>query len=733
MVSVIVVHFEVEKELIACIFSIIKSKPKVKFEIIVVDNSQSNDLKRQLKNFPQVKYIRSGKNIGFGAGNNLGSKVALGEHLFFLNPDTIVEKGSIGKLFSFVNNNPKAGMVAPLLLDTSGKPYSNQGSSRYDLRSAIVTCSFLNKIFPNNPISKKFFHKNWNKLGVKEFDVVPGTAFMIKKDLFEKIGKFDENFFLYFEEYDLAKRVRELGYKNYIVPQAKVIHFWESSTRKRNDIDKIFAQSRDYFFRKNYGKLFAFAVVLFSNIGMKELLLGLIIILSVFLSSFKIRDLMNFIGDQAWFYLSARDAIINGQIPLVGISSSHPWLHQGPLWTYLLIPFLWLFNFDPVSGAYLTIIMGVLSVLAIYIVGSILFSKRAGLIASLLYATSPLAVYYMRFPYHTSPIPLFVIALIFPLYKIIKGELDYVPLTIFSLAVLYNFEIATSVLWGIPVLLLIYCYFRNRESLRKLFNKKIIFFSIFSLIVPLLPVILYDVRNGFPQTLKFTAWIFYRAISLFNYNSHQSFSIGKIFIMFNFLFDNFKKLIFAQSSLVFFILLLCLIVWETYGLLKKRMKNPNNLLILLLLIPLLLIILNQIPSDAYLPIFFPVIVLLFSSFLDFVIMKKYLFFPVLILIIVLTLLNINFMLKNNFMFNKSGRLFTLDKQLQATNQILKIAQKRDYNLKGKGFGSQFESFTMNYEYLSWWLGHAPSKKNEQLKIYISESASGIKIENKSEK
>jgi hypothetical protein len=733
MVSIIIVNYKVEKELIACISSVIKSKTKVKFEIIVVDNSQRNDLERKLKNFPQVKYIKSERNIGFGAGNNLGSKVALGEYLFFLNPDTVIEKCSIDILYDFANNNPKTGMIAPLLLDVSGKPYSNQGSNKYEFKSAMVIGSFLNNILPNNPISKEFFHKDWNKKNVEEFDVVPGTAFMIKKDLFEKIGRFDENFFLYFEEYDLAKRVKELRYRNYVVPQAKAMHVWEASAKKRNDIGKIFAQSRDYFFRKNYGKLFAFLVKLFSNIGKKELLLGFILILSVSLSSFKIRELMPFIGDQAWFYLSARDAISTGQIPLVGIASSHPWLHQGPLWTYLLIPFLWIFNFDPVSGAYLTITLGVLSVMAIYVVGSMLFSKRAGLIASLLYATSPLAVYYMRFPYHTSPMPLFVIILIFPLYKIIKEELSYVPLAIFLLAILYNFEIATSVLWGIPVLLLIYCYSRNRKSLIKFLNKKNIFFSILSLIVPLVPIILYDVKNGFPQTLKFAAWIFYRAISLFSYNSHQSFSIDKIFIMFNFLFDNFTKLIFAQNSFVFFIIMSCLIVWMTYELLRKRMGNSNNLLILLLLIPLLLVALNQIPSDAYLPIFFPVLILLFSSFLDFVIMKKYLFFPVLILIIVLTLSNVHFMLKNNFMFDKSGRFFTLDKQLQATAQILKIAQKRDYNLKGKGSGSQFESFTMNYEYLSWWLGRAPSKKNEHLKIYISKSASGIKIESKSEK
>ncbi len=730
MVSIIIVNYKVEKELIACISSILKSEPKVSYEIIVVDNDEKKTIEKRLRNkFPQVKYMKSSKNIGYGAGNNLGAKFAKGDFLFFLNPDTTVSKDSIDILYTFMKKNHNAGMVAPLLFDPEDNVYPYQGSNAFNLISAIVVLSFFNKLFRSNIISSKFFHKKWNKRDVEEFDVVPGTAFMIRKSIFQKAGMFDEEFFLYFEEYDLAIRIKKMGYKNYIIPKAKVLHIWEASTKKRRDISRIFSQSRYYFFKKNYGRLFAFIVSLFSNLGKHELFLGFIIILTMFLGLFRIRELMPFIGDQGWYYLSARDILIYGQIPLVGIASSHPWLHQGPFWTYLLTPFLRLFNFDPVSGAYLTIILGALSIVGIYIVGSALFGKRVGIIASLLYATSPLAVYYMRFPYHTSPIPLLTIILTFSLYKITQNKFGYLPLTIFLMSVLYNFEIATVVLWGSLVSILMYKFLKERKNFRQIFNKKIIFFSLFSFLTPLLPIILYDVRNGFPHTLKFAAWSIYRAVSLFGYNSNQAFSMNKIIIMFNFLFDNFRKLIFAQSNLISFLILVALVGWAIYMLTKREKTGSYNLIFFLLLVPFIFIVLNQTPSDAYLLLFFPIVILIFSSFLDFLMNKKIIFFPVFIFILILTIGNIHFMLRNDFSFYKSSKLFTLDKRIQTSRWILNIAQNKDYNLKGKGPGSEYQSFTMNYEYLSWWLGQGPSKTNEKLKIYISESEKGIKIDN----
>lgn len=451
-------------------------------------------------------------------------------------------------------------------------------------------------------------------------------------------------------------------------------------------------------------------------------MLGLIIALSAFLGFFKIRELMVFIGDQGWFYLSARDMLIDGNIPLVGIASSHPWLHQGPLWTYLLAFFLWIFNFNPLSGAYLTILIGLLTVIAIYLVGSSVFSKKVGIISALLYATSPLAVFYARFPYHTSPIPIFVIALIYSLSKIIKNKLHYLPLTLFLLGVLYNFEIATAILWVFLPGILGYKLLRKKIYFKEIFNIKILALSAIALVVPLLAMILYDVKNGFPQTIKFIAWIFYKTVQ-------HEFSIDKILIMSNFLFNNFTKLIFPSSNFISLVFLISIGSWVTYLLFKKKkINNSYNLVFLLFFIPLLLIILNQIPSDAYLPILFPTTILIFSLFLNFLTDIKRINVAILIIIVIIAFSNINFMLINNFTFDKPSLMFTLNKRVEAVRKILNIAGDKDYNLKGRGSGSEHESFPMNYEYLAWWLGHAPSKNYQALKIYISESSNGIKID-----
>lgn len=729
-VSIIIVNYKVKDELLSCLSSIYKSDTKLFYEVIVIDNDKVGIINEDLKKkFPKVVYIKSHNNIGYGAGNNLGTKSARGEILFFLNPDTTVAKGSIDILYDFIINNPKAGMVAPLLFDPAGNVYPCQGSDAYTLISAIVVLSFLNKFFPDNPVSAKFSHRNWDKKHVEEFDVVPGTAFMIKRSIFEKAGMFDEEFFLYFEEYDLAKRVKKLGYKNYIIPKSKIFHIWEASTKKRKDIDRIFAKSRYIFFKKHYGSLFALIINIVSNFGKYEFILILTLGLSVFLGLFKIRELMTFIGDQAWFYLSARDLISNGEMPLVGIASSRPWLHQGPLWTYFLTPFLLIFNFDPVSGAYLSMILGLFTIIGLYVVGSKIFSKRVGLIASLLYAVSPFVVFNIRMPYHTSPIPLFVVVLIFSLYKIAQNKIIYLPLTILLLSILYNLEIATVILWFVVMGLVSYKLFKNEISFKEIWNKKILTMSIISLITPLLPMILYDVRNGFPQTLKFAIWVFYRIASFFGYNPEHMFDFKKIIIMFDFLFINFTKLIFPQSKLISFIILISLFAWAIYIFLKRRVgMSLYSLVILLFLGPLLLIILNQTPSDAYLSILFPIIFLLIALFFDYMMQFKKMLVPIIFVLTIIVFGNTYFMLKNNFTFNPESHFFSLEKRLNISKEILNIIGDKDYNLKGQGSGSEHESFTMNYEYLAWWLGHGPSRKEEDMGVYVSESPTGIKID-----
>lgn len=243
LVSIIIVKYRSKKYLPGCLTSIGKDP---RWEVIIVDND--------------------GRNIGFGSACNQGAKKAKGKYLFFLNPDTIVQPKSVELLIVFLKKHRDVGIVAPLLLDKNRKPYKFQGTGEMTPRSAIFALSFLNKLWPNNPVSKKYWLADWNKKRAKEVAVIPGSALMIRKDVFEKVGGFDENFFLYFEESDLCKRVRKAGWRVFFEPEAKVVHFWGASTPRNKEIEKIFRRSRFYFFKKHYGFLSAFLVEIFLRI-----------------------------------------------------------------------------------------------------------------------------------------------------------------------------------------------------------------------------------------------------------------------------------------------------------------------------------------------------------------------------------------------------------------------------------------------------------------------------------
>ena len=174
-----------------------------------------------------------------------------------------------------------------------------------------------------------------------------------------------------------------------------------------------------------------------------KILLIFILLIGAFLRLYKLPQLMPFIADQGWFYISARDMLMGGGIPLVGITSSHTWLHQGAMWTYILAVILKLFNYNPVAPAVFTALLGVITVFVVYKLGKELFSERVGLIPAFLFATAPIIIADARMAYHTSSIPLITALLILSVYRWLGGKILYFPLSLFLIALLYNFEIAT--------------------------------------------------------------------------------------------------------------------------------------------------------------------------------------------------------------------------------------------------------------------------------------------------
>lgn len=217
-VSIIIVSYNTREVLQKCIESIKKNTHKVLYEIIVVDNASKDGSAEFIEyTYPDVHVLKNSSNLGFGRANNLGVDIASGDYLFFLNSDTLLISDAISELISYAQNNIKnnIGVVGCRLLSFDGKrPNTSFG------------------YFPSPSSEIRYIISKLVKrpYGIAEgtrplnVDFVCGADMLICKDLFYSIGKFDENYFLYYEETDLQKRIANAGYSRVILPYASIIH-----------------------------------------------------------------------------------------------------------------------------------------------------------------------------------------------------------------------------------------------------------------------------------------------------------------------------------------------------------------------------------------------------------------------------------------------------------------------------------------------------------------------------
>lgn len=716
-VSIVIVNYKVKESLFNLLSSIYKYKTKYSFEIIVVDNSDyEKSLKNELRKiFPKVIYQKSGENLGYGKGNNLGVSLSKGEHVLVLNPDTIFLNNVIDPLVNFYKKNKNIGVVSPLLYNEKNLPYSLQGTKMLTPRRAFFSLSFLNKLFPKNKISKEYWIKNWNKKKLKEVDIVPGTAFLIRKDIFEKLGGFDINFFLYFEEFDFCKRLKDLGLKNYIIPSSKLFHEWGVSTSKIENKDKYFNESRYYYFKKHFGALKAIALEAFLRISKNVILILFILFLAYVLRIYKINENLPFIGDIAWYFYQAKELIVDGKFPLVGITSSHTWLHQGAFWTYLLSIILPIGNYNPFFPSYITAFLDLFTIIIIFNLSKKYFNIRTAYFSGIFYAVSPLVISHVQMAYHTSLIPMSTAIFLFCIYKFINGKVIFFPLSFFMIGILYNLEIATVSLVLAFFGLLFYGLILKKVWFKNVINKKIIFYSFIALLIPMTPMIIYDLENGFKQTLMVGVWMAYRVAVAFGYPPLNPDFKGEIWgTFFPYLFNEAKRFYFIYSQNISLLIFLLSVVSLLYSYIKDKFKNDNQLiLIVFILIPISAYIFAKTNSAAYLLMFFPQLAIAFGYFLSR--FKSRFFYVSLISIFIILIFNTYYI----FTINPYGSL-DLNRRIESTDEIIRIVDERPFNIVGEGSWSQFESFTTNYKYLLWWKGSPVSNKDEKLKLYVSE-------------
>lgn len=719
--SIIIVNYKVKKELFDCIDSILNSKTNIKYEIIVVDNSDINEIESDLKKkYPQVIYKKTDKNLGYGNGNNLGVSIAKGEYIFILNPDTKIVSGKIESLINFIKQNKKVGVVSPQLVDIKNEVYDEQGARELTPKRAIAVLSFINRIFPRNRYWKEYWKIPWNKEKPKEVDVVPGTAFIIKKELFEKIGGFDSNFFLYFEEFDLCRRLRKLGFKNYILPDLKISHIWGASTKKNNSSKKYFLKSRFYYFKKNFGLPKALIVELFLRINKELIILLPILIIAFILRAYNLADKIAFIGDAAWFFVSAKNMITDGVIPYVGITSSHVWLHQGAFWTYILAPILVLTKFNPIYVSYFTIFLDLATLTLVYYFASKYFNFKTAIFASLFYATSPLLITSSQNAYHTSPIPFLTILLIYSVIRWVKGSVKFFPIVILLTTFLYNFQISILPLAFCVISILIYGTYKRTNYATHLKNKKIITFSFLAFLIPMIPMLLHDLTHGFPQTLKVGVWLVYRVAVLFGYPPvNPEFKGDSWNSIINFILDYNSRFFFVNSKLIALIIFSSVFLFLLCKAYKNNFKSvQENILIIFTFIPVISYLLSKTNSGAYLPMLFVQLAIL-VGFLFGNVRKKYFVFSTGVFLIIIGF--------NAYLSLKSYIGIPIKPRIEYSKEIIKMSGNEPYNIVILGPNSKFYSSQLNFEYLTWWLGKEPATQPVRKKIYVDELADRIII------
>lgn len=255
--SVVIVSWNVCDLLRECVHSVRQSGAEsgLAIEIIVVDSASTDQTVAMLRaEFPEVRVIEPGTNVGFSKGNNLGLEAASAEYVFLLNPDTKVLNDALGRMVAHLKTHADVGVLGPKVLNEDGTVQSSR--RRFPtLWTAMFESTWLQGLAPKRVLNRYTMldHNDDERIQV---DWVLGAAMLVRRVVIEQVGGMDEGFFMYSEELDWQKRIREAGWQISYGPEAQIIHYGGRSS------DQVVAQRHIHFqtskvryFRKHHGRV----------------------------------------------------------------------------------------------------------------------------------------------------------------------------------------------------------------------------------------------------------------------------------------------------------------------------------------------------------------------------------------------------------------------------------------------------------------------------------------------
>jgi len=221
--------------------------------VIVVENGSADGSLELLRSrHPEVRVIANEKNEGFARGSNQGMRVARGRYVLLLNTDTEVAPDAVSRLVRFLDEHADYGAVAPRLVHPDGTTQRTVQDFP-TLKTALFFSTPLERWFPDSRELRRYFIRDWDQESSRDVDQPPAAVLLLRKSMLDAIGLFDEELWLFYNDVDLAKRMRAAGWKTRYLAEARVLHHVGGSTRKYAEFIATWQRDRLRYYRKHHG------------------------------------------------------------------------------------------------------------------------------------------------------------------------------------------------------------------------------------------------------------------------------------------------------------------------------------------------------------------------------------------------------------------------------------------------------------------------------------------------
>jgi len=273
--SIVIVSWNTRDLLRGCLASLPAATAGLETEVVVVDNASADGSAAMVvSEFPHVRLMDAGGNLGFARANNLALPHTLGRCVLLLNPDTVCPPDSLARLYRFVNARPNAAVAGPRLVDGDGRPTITWG---FFPRARDHWLGFLDprRLWLRGPLAQRVTVIPTRQETSRTVDYVLGACFMIPRAALEAIGPLDDRYFLYFEETDWCWRARQQGLDAWYCAETEITHLEGRAAGQAGGFtQRQFQKSYRLFVAKNYGRrrVWAYRLAQFAEYALKALL-----------------------------------------------------------------------------------------------------------------------------------------------------------------------------------------------------------------------------------------------------------------------------------------------------------------------------------------------------------------------------------------------------------------------------------------------------------------------------